>query len=119
MTNESVDSHCRQLCQSLPPGIAARCANLVSRRTGSLIFAYEVYPRKVFMLPSEGFQLAQTFQSRPWSKALPKDPLDAYWNREFPAPLGEHEAFIRAHHITHEVYFQADHPTQSRWETVR
>ena len=110
-----VDNFANRCRQELPPD--ARI--LFHGAQEAWIFAYEVYPRKVFMLPSEGFQLAKTFQSRPWSKALPKDPLEAYWNRELPSPLGEREAFIRAHHITHEVYFQVDHPMQSRWETVR
>lgn len=105
-------ARCRQ---ALPPN--ARI--LFHGSLEALVFAYEVYPRKVFRLPSEGIKDAANLQLRPWLKEIPQDPLEPYWRRELPSGSEDREAFIKAHGITHEVYFQADQSANCRWEKVQ
>ncbi len=83
------------------------------------VFAYEVYPRKVFRLPSEAFQVVADIESRPCVKGFPKDPVEAYWNRQLPLRPEDREAFIRGHGITYEVFYDADRTAECRWEKVR
>jgi hypothetical protein len=83
------------------------------------VFAYEVYPRRVFMLPSDWRHLAASCHLKPWFQYLPKDPLETYWKLEAPPEPDERENFISAHGITHEVFFDAKNPTACRWEVVR
>jgi hypothetical protein len=83
------------------------------------VFAYEVYPRRVYMLPSEWWRLAASCHLKPWFQYLPKDPLETYWNRTLASSPSERQAFIRAHGITHEVFYDAEKPAACRWEAVR
>ena len=110
-----IDEFAARCCRELPPD--ARIL-FHGSHVGSA-FAYVVYPRKVFRLPSEAFQVAASIESRPCVKGYPKDPVEAYWHRELPLRLEDREEFIRAHGITHEVFYEADRSAESRWEKVR
>ncbi len=83
------------------------------------VFAYDVYPRRVFMLPSDWRRLAASCHLKPWFSYLPQDPLEPYWHQTAAALPDERETFIRDHHITHEVFFDAQNPAACRWEVVR
>jgi hypothetical protein len=83
------------------------------------VFAYEVYPRRVYMLPSQWWRLAASCHLKPWFLYLPKDPLETYWNHALASNPTERQAFIRAHGITHEVFYDAEKPAACRWEAVR
>ncbi len=83
------------------------------------VFTYEVYPRRVFMLPSEWWRLSASWHLKPWFQDLPKDRLEAYWSRTVTPEPGEREAFIRTHGITHEVFYEVENPAACRWEAVR
>jgi hypothetical protein len=83
------------------------------------VFSYAVYPRRVFMLPSDWWHLAASCHLKPWFSYLPNDPLEEYWHRTGPSSPGEREAFIRSHHITHEVFFDAQNPAACRWEALQ
>ena len=63
----SVDNFASRCRQEMPPD--ARI--LFHGAQEAWIFAYEVYPRRVFMLPSDGFQLTATLLGSPSALATP------------------------------------------------
>jgi hypothetical protein len=84
-----------------------------------LIFAYEVYPRRVFMLPSEWSQLSANWHTKRWLQNLWPDPLEKYWGQVTVMTEAERQDFIQEHKITHEVFYDAAHPDKCRCEVLR
>ena len=93
-----VDNFANRCRQELPPMLEScfTCTRSLDLRLRGLS-AQGVYVAK------REFSTAQL--SNPGlGRELPKDPLEAYWNREFPSPLGEREAFIPASHYPRSVF---------------
>lgn len=83
------------------------------------VFAYQVYPRCVYMLPSDWSQLSATWHVKRWLQNLWSDPLEKYWDRDIVMTDAEREKFIRDHKITHEVFYDAADPKHCRCEVLR
>jgi hypothetical protein len=83
------------------------------------IFAYEVYPRRVYMLPTDSSKLSASWHLKRWLHNLWPDPLEKYWDRKVTMTEAEREDFIQEHKITHEVFYDAAHPEQCRCEVLR
>lgn len=109
------DNFAARCCAELP----ANARILYHGINEGWVFAYDVYPRRVFMLPSDWWHLAASCHLKPWFSYLPSDPLEAYWHRAATSSANERDTFIREHGITHEVFFDAQNPAACRWEAVR
>jgi len=110
----SVEYFATNCCQLLPRD--ARI--LLHARNEGLLLAYELYPRRVFMLPSESCEFPINWRYQPWHKDMEDDPVESYWRSD----IDGHEdraVFIREHGITHEVFFDADEAMNCRWGAVR
>ncbi len=91
----------RWVSEQLPPD--ARI--LFHGHTPALRFAYEVYPRRVFMLPQEMRWMAEHWHVQPQLSNIPADPPLGFWDRRLPNDTVEAADFIREHRITHVVTF--------------
>jgi len=84
-----------------------------------MVFAYEVYPRKVYMHPADLYEIARSWHKQRWLEGMPDDPLEKFWQQDFPKEFVSPEQFNQDHHITHEVWFDETQPTACVWRTVR
>jgi hypothetical protein len=108
--------HFAERCQrELPPD--ARI--LYHGHIESMEFAYEVYPRRVFMLPCDLYAIAGSWHKQQWLAGMPNDPLEAYWHRDFPSQTTDRETFIREHGITHEAFFDPDSWFECRFVAIQ
>ena len=74
--------------------------------TEGLVLAYELYPRRVFMLPSEQRALFHNgWQTDLWCRGMAPDPLEDCWEWDPPLPELTAEQFIAQHGITHIVVY--------------
>jgi hypothetical protein len=96
-----VESFARRVCEQLPPD--ARI--LFHGRMPAMPFAYEVYPRPVFMLPQEMRRLAASWHVQPPFRDLGDDPHEPYWHQFLPIAETDPTTFIHRHGITHVVTF--------------
>jgi hypothetical protein len=107
-------------------GFAALCCKQIPRNARILyhgtqegwLFAYEVYPRRVFMLPCDWQELGGSWHKKRWMFLTP-DPLEKYWERPTVTTAAGREEFVRKHGITHEVFYDASRPESCRWEVIR
>lgn len=113
---EDVFYFAEKCSKQLPPD--ARI--LYHGRTEAMVFAYEVYPRRVFFVPEEFSELVRDWQKFEWwfPQSL-KDPLESFWHASLSQPAIERDAFIRAHGLTHEVWYDRDQPLACRWRELR
>ena len=86
---------CRQVCEGTPPGTRI----LFHGATPAMRFAYEVYPRRVFMLPQEMTAMAESWHVQPQLRDLAPDPHEPYWHQFLPHEVADPQAFIREHGI--------------------
>jgi len=108
-------------------GFAAKCCDelpgdariLYHGAQEGWLFAHEVHPRRVFILPSEGAELSSTWHKNRWLSKLPADPLNGYWDHPIAASAEERRNFIRSHGITHEVFYDAADSTHCRCEAIQ
>jgi hypothetical protein len=98
----------RQVCEQLP----ADARILFHGQTAGLRFAYEVYPRRVFMLPQELTALAGGWHVQPQLRDIPEDRKLAYWRQRLPDTSIAERDFIRDHRIDFVATF--DEYDQSR-----
>ncbi len=84
-----------------------------------MIFAYEVYPCRVFMLPQEYGDIARTWHEQSWLKGMPDDPLEKFWQSKIQSETVDRDQFLREHHISHEVWFSEDDLTACRWRKLQ
>jgi hypothetical protein len=105
----------RSVREQLPPD--ARI--LFHGRTAVLRFAYEVYPRRVFMLPQEMRELAATWHVQPQLRDLPDDPHLRFWHDKLPTASIEPAEFIREHRIDFIATFDENDLAACRVEAAR
>jgi hypothetical protein len=96
-----VESFSLRLCAELP----ADARILFHGQTAGLRFAYEVYPRQVFMLPQEMNALAASWHVQPQLANLPGDEKPAYWNERRAQVSIDERQFIAEHQINYVVTF--------------
>ncbi len=104
-----------RVCDALP----ADARILFRGRTGALRFAYEVYPRRVFMLPQDMHELAAGWHIQPQLHDLPDDPHLAYWRTKLPTTSADRDEFVRDHAINYIVTFDENELSACRMEAVR
>ena len=68
-------------------------------------FAYEVYPRRVFILPQEMTRMAKSWHKQPQLSDLPPDPHEPYWHQFLPKDSPDPADFIRQHEINYVATF--------------
>lgn len=83
-----------------------------------MVFAYEVFPRRVFMLPGEYCDIARSWHKQRWLEGMPDDPLEPVWHQGLPTERPDRETFIREHGLTHEVWFDENEPVACRWRRL-
>ena len=105
----------RLVREHLPPD--ARI--LFHGRTAALRFTYEVYPRRVFMLPQEMRELAASWHVQPQLRNLPADPHLGFWLDKLPTASIEPAEFIRDHGIDFIATFDENDLAACRVEAVR
>ena len=96
-----LEHFCREICEQTPPN--ARI--LFHGRTPAMRFAYEVYPRRVFILPQEMTAMAESWHVQPQLRDLPADPHELYWHQYLPHDSADPTAFIREHAIDYVATF--------------
>jgi len=96
-----LEHFCREICDATPPN--ARI--LFHGGTPAMRFAYEVYPRRVFILPQEMTRMAESWQNQPQLCDLAPDPHELYWHQFLPKDSPEPADFIRQHEINYVATF--------------
>ena len=110
-----VEGFSRRVCQQLP----ADARILFHGQTAGLRFAYEVYPRRVFMLPQEMRVLAAEWHVQPQLRDIPADGRIEYWRERLPDTAIDERQFIREHRIDYVVTFDEYEIAKCRVEPVR
>ena len=110
-----VESFSRRVCAQVPPD--ARI--LFHGQTAGLRFAYEVYPRRVFLLPQDMRNLAAGWHVQPQLRSLPEDRQLAFWQKRLPNTVADERQFIREHRIDYVVTFDEYELAKCRVEPVR
>lgn len=105
---------CRQVCARTGPD--ARI--LFHGRTPAMRVAYEVYPRKVFILPQEMTEMAETWHVQPQLRDLGPDLVEPYWHQFLPKESVEPTKFIREHRIDYVATFDESDLSRCRLEAV-
>jgi hypothetical protein len=107
-----LEHFCRTVCEQTPLG--ARI--LFHGHTPAMRFAYEVYPREVFILPQEMTAMAESWHVQPSLRDLPPDPHEPYWHQFLPKDSPDAAEFIRQHGITYVATFDEYDLTRCRLE---
>jgi hypothetical protein len=107
-----LEHFCREVCAKTPPD--ARI--LFHGATPLMRLAYEVYPRRVFILPQEMTALAESWHVQPQLKDLQPDPHEPYWHQFLPHKEVDAAAFIREHGINYVATFDEHNLLQCRVE---
>lgn len=96
-----LEHFCQTICEQTPP--TARL--LFHGGTPAMRLAYEVYPRRVFILPQEMTAMAEAWQAQPQLRDLPPDAHAAFWDQFLPHETVDPAAFIREHGIDYVATF--------------
>ena len=112
-THRNMECFAGECCQDFPE--SARI--LYHGHIEGMVFAYQVYPRRVFMLPEEYGEISRSWHAQKWLNGMPDDPLEAFWHAN-PPPTIDRDTFIREHGLTHEVWFNGDEPVACRWRKL-
>jgi hypothetical protein len=111
----SLEHFARQVVERTP----ADARILYQGRTAVVRLAYEVYPRRVFMLPQDFRTMATQWHVQPWMRDAPNDPHEAYWHQFLPVVNADQETFIREHAITYLARFDETDMSKCKLERVR
>ena len=106
-------------CEAIRSATPPEARILFRGRTPATRLAYEVYPRRLFMLPQDYTALACAWHVQPWCRQLPDDPHAAYWRQFLPKSSIEAATFIREHGITHVAAFDEYDMNLCRIEPVK
>ena len=88
-------------------------------RTAGMRLAFEVYPRRVFMLPQDYRTMATEWHVQPWLKNSPVDWHESYWHQFIPATAIPADEFVRQHRITYVASFDELNLSECKVERVR
>jgi hypothetical protein len=88
-------------------------------RTAGMRLAFEVYPRRVFMLPQDYRTMATEWHVQPWLKNPPVDPHESYWHQFIPAIVVPADEFVRQHRITYVASFDELDLSECKVERVQ
>ena len=92
---------------------------LFQGRTAGMRFAFEVYPRRVFMLPQDYRAMATQWHVQSWLKDPPVDRHESYWHRFIPQVYVPADDFVRAHRITYLARFDELDLSQCKLERLQ
>ena len=84
-----------------------------------MCLAYEVYPRRVFILPQEMSAMAESWHAQPQLRDLRPDAHESYWHQFIPRDSVDPAMFIREHRIDYVATFDEYNLSQCRLEPVR
>jgi hypothetical protein len=110
----SIEHFARQIVEQTPP--EARI--LFQGRTAVMRLAFEVYPRRVFMLPQDYRTMATHWHVQPWLRNPPIDRHEPYWHQFIPIVNADPDAFLRQHAITHVARFDETDSSRCMLERV-
>jgi len=96
-----LEHFCREVCERTPPN--ARI--LFHGHTPAMRFAYEVFPRRVFILPQEMTAMAESWHVQPQLHDLPDDSHEPYWHQFMPTDSTTPAVFMRQHAIDYVATF--------------
>jgi hypothetical protein len=113
-------SNFENFCERCRQEIPADARILYHGPNEGLILAYELYPRRVFMLPEEQLYFFRNCWSiEPWCKGMTADPLDGYWRWDKTPPKVSPEEFIADHQISYVVTFENEHASGNSIQKLR
>jgi hypothetical protein len=92
---------------------------LFEGRTAGMRLAFEVYPRRVFMLPQDYRTMATQWHVQPWLKNPVVDPHEAYWHQFLPAVNVPAEDFVRDRSITYVAHFDELNLSECKLERLQ
>ena len=96
------DNFCRRCREQIPPNARV----LYRGPNEGLVLAYELYPRRVFMMPQDQRDMFhECWWRESWCKGMAADPLEHYWKWDLPRYAVPQEQFISEHQITYLVTF--------------
>jgi hypothetical protein len=110
----SIENFARQVVAQTP----ADARILFQGRTAVMRLAFEVYPRRVFMLPQDFRTMATQWHVQPWLRNAPVDRHEPYWHQFIPIVNADPESFIRQHAITYVARFDETDSSQCELERV-
>jgi hypothetical protein len=96
-----LEHFCREVCEKTPPN--ARI--LFHGGTAGMRLAYEIYPRRVFILPQEMTAMAESWHVQPQLCDLTSDAHEEYWHQFLPHTTVQPSVFIRQHRINYIATF--------------
>ncbi len=107
---------CRTCAEQIPPD--ARI--LYHGGNEGLVLAFEVYPRRVFMLPQEQFAMFhECWKNELWCRGIAADPLNEKWKWDDSPSNIDAARFIEEHNITHVVTFDPLNAANCRVQQLR
>jgi len=110
------DNFCRRCREQIPPN--ARI--LYHGPNEGLVSAYELYPRRVFMLPAEQRDMFhECWRREKWCQGMTADPLDQYWKWDPSLPNISQPQFIADHRVTYVVTFDESDITKNSIQSLR
>jgi len=109
----SLEYFAQEVIEQTPPD--ARI--LFVGRTAGIRLHSKIYPRKVFMLPSDYRQMAAAWHVQPWfPRRSRRMSMKHTGNRFIPIDSIDEHAFIREHRITHIARFnELDRARRASW----
>ncbi|HTQ38083.1 MAG TPA: hypothetical protein VMJ32_03595 [Pirellulales bacterium] len=109
-TCSNLDHFCQQCRAQIPPN-----ANILYHGPNDgLVMAYELYPRRLYMLPYEQRNLCEyCWCLEKWCRGMAPDPLDIVWKWDPPIPDVPEDQFVREHHITYVVNYDYFNPANT------
>jgi hypothetical protein len=107
-------------CRACNAKIPADARILYHGGNEGLILAFELYPRRVFMLPQEQRDMFHNcWRNELWCRGMAADPLDECWEWDPAAIDVPEEQFLKEHGITHVVMFDSLSASNCRIQAVR
>ena len=111
----SLEHFARQVVEQTPDD-----ARILFQGSAAVVrLAFEVYPRRIFMLPQDFRTLATHWHVQSWMRNAPIDPHEAYWHQFLPVVIADREAFVRQHAITYVATFDEMDLSKCKLERVR
>jgi hypothetical protein len=110
-----LEHFCSRVCDETP----SNARILFHGGTPAMRFAYEVFPRRVFILPPEMTAMAESWHVQRQLRDLAPDPHEPYWHQFLPKDSPDPAVFIRQHEITYVATFDEYDLSRCRLELVQ